>query len=177
MKKRTTTHLNYLKKIVDTEFGIDIASPSRKIIYTNARLVFYFIARKYGGSYSKIGEFLGKNHATVIHLVKNYETYKMYNKSLQEIEDTFNFKSELNYDEIDKIHYLQGKCDNFERKYLDLRNKVKNDPIMNVLHDIPKDKLNEIIEKVSLWKQSWNWKNKDECKVIESSTSMEGMHW
>ena len=37
----------------------------------------------------------------------------MYNSSLQEIEDTFNFKSELNYDEIDKIHYLQGKCDNF----------------------------------------------------------------
>ncbi len=70
MKKLTTTHLNYLKKIVDTEFGIDIASPSRKIIYTNARLVFYFIARKYGGSYSKIGEFLGKNHATVIHVIK-----------------------------------------------------------------------------------------------------------
>ena len=163
--------------------GVDIFLNTRQRNYVELRaLVCYILREKLGMRWTNIAyyfESMGKtmNHATVIHLVKNYETYKMYNKSLQEIEDTFNFKSELNYDEIDKIHYLQGKCDNFERKYLDLRNKVKNDPIMNVLHDIPKDKLNEIIEKVSLWKQSWNWKNKDECKVIESSTSMEGMHW
>ena len=163
--------------------GLDIFKNTRQRKYVEHRSLLATILRnKLLMRWTNIAyyfESMGKtmNHATVIHLVKNYETYKMYNKSLQEIEDTFNFKSELNYDEIDKIHYLQGKCDNFERKYLDLRNKVKNDPIMNVLHDIPKDKLNEIIEKVSLWKQSWNWKNKDECKVIESSTSMEGMHW
>ena len=163
--------------------GVDIFLNTRQRNYVELRaLVCYILREKLGMRWTNIAyyfESMGKtmNHATVIHLVKNYETYKMYNSSLQEIEDSFNFKSDLNYDEIDKIHYLQGKCDNFERKYLDLRNKVKNDPIMNVLHDIPKDKLNEIIEKISLWKQSWNWKNKDECKVIESSTSMEGMHW
>ena len=90
--------------------GVDIFLNTRQRNYVELRaLVCYILREKLGMRWTNIAyyfESMGKtmNHATVIHLVKNYETYKMYNSSLQEIEDTFNFKSELNYDEIDKIH-------------------------------------------------------------------------
>ena len=42
---------------------------------------------------------------------------------------------------------------------------------------LSKDRIDEIIERISLLKKSWSWKSEDKCQVIESSTSMEGMHW
>ena len=58
-----------------------------------------------------------------------------------------------------------------------LKNNVEKNPILNVMHNIPEDKRDEVIERIMILKKSWDWKSKDECKVIESSTSMEGMHW
>ena len=42
---------------------------------------------------------------------------------------------------------------------------------------IPKDRIEEMYEMMTLRIKSWNWKSKDKCEIINSSTSMEGMHW
>lgn len=158
--------------------GVDIFSNTRQRNYVELRaLVCYILREKLGMRWTNIAyyfESMGKsmNHATVIHLVKMYPTYKIYNKHLEEIEQCFNFKSELKYDEIDKIHYLQGKCDNLEKKYNNLKHKVNNNPLLKVLQNIPDDKIEEIIERINLWTKSWNWKNKDHCEIIESSTGI-----
>ena len=89
-------------------------------------------------------------------------------------EGCFNFKSELKYDEIDKIHYLQSKCDNLEKKYIVLKKSIEKNPTLKVLHDIPNEKLGELIEKIDLWKKSWEWKSNDKCEIIESSTGISG---
>ena len=77
---------------------------------------------------------------------------------------------------------------NYMRCYLILIN-YKNERIeknkafgeRNELHDlidtIPEDKRKEMYEMINLRIKSWEWKNKDRCEIIESSTSMDGMHW
>ena len=45
------------------------------------------------------------------------------------------------------------------------------------MHNIPEDRIDEVIERIIMMKKSWDWKSKDECKVIEANTSMDGMHW
>jgi len=51
----------------------------------------------------------------------------------------------------------------------------------NKIHEladvIPDDRIDEMYEMMNLRIKSWNWKSKDKCEIIDSSTSMEGMHW
>lgn len=51
----------------------------------------------------------------------------------------------------------------------------------NKIHEladvIPNDRIDEMYEMMNLRIKSWQWKSKDKCEVIDSSTSMEGMHW
>ena len=51
----------------------------------------------------------------------------------------------------------------------------------NKIHEladvIPEDRIDEMYEMMNLRIKSWQWKSKDKCEVIDSSTSMEGMHW
>ena len=49
--------------------------------------------------------------------------------------------------------------------------------MLNLFNNIPDDKIDEVVERINLLKKSWSWKTKDKCQVIESSTSMDGMHW
>jgi hypothetical protein len=42
---------------------------------------------------------------------------------------------------------------------------------------VPDKRRDEIYEMVNMRIKSWEWKSKDRCEIIESSTSMEGMHW
>ena len=81
-----------LKKIVKDNTNVNIDVVSRKREYTEARGIFYKIARlKEKLSYHKISDSVNKNHATVIYSVRNFEYWmksdkeleKLYNKTLQ----------------------------------------------------------------------------------------------
>ena len=108
-----------------------------------------------------------------------YPVYKKYNSTLEDIEYSFNFDKSFEFNENNfiKNQYLIDKYNKLKNKYDDLKNNVEKNPILNVMHNIPEDKRDEVIERIMILKKSWDWKSKDECKVIESSTSMEGMHW
>tara|TARA_R110002126_G_scaffold45288_3_gene128556 strand:- start:52 stop:456 length:405 start_codon:yes stop_codon:yes gene_type:complete len=129
------------------------------------------------------------DHASVIHLVKMYPIYKKSNIELAELESCFQFKSDLNYDEIDRIHYLQNEYRKLSEKNQKLKKDIKliklqkQNPttdygrLLFLFKDIPKDKIDEVIERVNLLKKSWSWKSNDKCEIIESGTSMNDMHW
>ena len=63
-------------------------------------------------------------HATCIHSVNNYKMYKKTNKKLNEIEKLFTFRSKLNLDQIDRVHYLENKCKLLESKLNDCQNSL-----------------------------------------------------
>ena len=177
-----------IKKIGDSVkevSGLDIFDNTRRRDYVEMRaLVCYVLRKKLRIGLTNIALYFqseGKtmHHATVIHLIKMYPVYKRYNSQLEDIEYSFNFDKSFEFNENNfiKNQYLIDKYNNLKNKYDYLKNNVENNPILNVMHNIPEDKRDEVIERIMILKKSWDWKSKDECKVIESSTSMEGMHW
>ena len=99
----------------------------------------------------------GMTHATAMHLVKQFNMYKKHNKQLEEFENMFIFKSNLNYDDIDKVHYLENKYNNLEKKHNTLLEKLEN-PLVKEFTDLPKHKLEDVKSKLLILKKSWEWK-------------------
>ena len=128
------------------------------------------------------------DHANAIHLVNMYPLYTKDNPELLEIESCFVFEDNENYDEIDRVGYLKKKNEKLNENLYKLKSEVKelrkkptynsrDLKMLNLFKDIPDDKINEVVERIGLMRKSWSWKSKDKCQVIESSTSMDGMHW
>jgi hypothetical protein len=46
-----------------------------------------------------------------------------------------------------------------------------------LIDTVPEERREEVFNVVNLRIKSWSWKSKDQCQIIESSTSMDGMHW
>lgn len=177
-----------IKKIgnsVKEASGLNIFDNTRIREYVEMRaLVCYVLRKKLRIGLTNIALYFqseGKtmHHATVIHLVNQYPIYKRYNPRLAEIEDSFEELNNLEFNQESYIRnkYLSYNYDKLQEKYNKLKNNIKTNPILEVLQDIPEDKIDEVIERINIMKKSWDWKSKDECKVIETSTSMEGMHW
>ena len=177
-----------IKKIGDSVkevSGLDIFDNTRRRDYVEMRaLVCYVLRKKLRIGLTNIALYFqseGKtmHHATVIHLVNQYPMYKRYNSRLEDIEYSFNFDKSFQFNENNfiKNQYLIDKYNKLKNKYDDLKNNVEKNPILNVMHNIPEDKIDEVIERIIMMKKSWYWKSKDECKVVEANTSMEGMHW
>jgi hypothetical protein len=57
--------------IVNTEFNLDLQTKSRRRAYVDARRVYSLIMRDRGFSLTAIGRSLEKDHATIIHYLKN----------------------------------------------------------------------------------------------------------
>lgn len=61
-----------IKKLVIENTGIDIDNPVRKRAFVEARAIYYKLLREYTSlSLSEIGNYVKKDHATVIHGIKN----------------------------------------------------------------------------------------------------------
>ena len=85
---------------VNNVYGIDIKEKTRKRDFSEGRALFYFIARKKTNfTYECIGDYMGKNHASVLHAVKN------------------------------TIHYLDKEIVAEGLKYFDLEDKMPRDTI------------------------------------------------
>ena len=72
---------NELIKAINRALKIDIKSKSRKREIVYARFIFYNKLRNSKEryySFQNIGDFLGKDHATIIHGLKQYDILKEY---------------------------------------------------------------------------------------------------
>lgn len=63
--------LKYFKDIIQRHLNIDLKNPSRKFEFIFARSCYYYLCRKFTkSSYAKISKSVNKNHATVMHGLK-----------------------------------------------------------------------------------------------------------
>lgn len=165
--------------------GVDIFENTRKREYVKLRaLACYIFREKMNMRWRNISEFfisMGKSldHASAIHLVKMYPVYTKYSPDLKEIESCFVFDDGENYDEIDRVNYLKNKIQKLSGTIFKLKGQVKElkkRPVYNpddiemlkLFSDVPADKVDELLERITLLKKSWSWKSKDKCQVIES---------
>ena len=165
--------------------GVDIFDNTRKREYVQLRaLACYMFREKMNMRWRNISEFfisMGKSldHATAIHLVNMYPIYAKERPELKEIESCFVFEDNENYDEIDRVNYLRSQVEKLNSKIYKLRGQVKElkkRPVYNpddiemlkLFSDVPADKVDELLERITLLKKSWSWKSKDKCQVIES---------
>ena len=157
--------------------GLDVFKETRDREYVETRaLLNTMLHDDIGMGWSRIAEFYkgnGKkmNHATVMHSVKNYPIYKQHNNKLQKLEGCFNFSKEISEENVNTTLNLQNNYENLQYQYVKLENKLKS-PMISLMYDIPEDKWSEVIERIGMLKKSWEWKNKDNCLVVESSSSI-----
>jgi hypothetical protein len=165
--------------------GVNIFDNTRKREYVQLRALACHIFRdKMKMRWRTISEFFEKNgklldHSSAIHLVNNYPIYAKACPELKEIESCFVFDDNENYDEIDRVNYLKNKVEKLNTTIFKLKGQVKelkkrpvynSDDVemLNLFTDVPADKVDELLERITLLKKSWTWKSKDRCQVIES---------
>ena len=87
-----------LKKVIQEITGVDINEVSRKREIIEARAVYYKILKQIDKkkSLKSIGASVGKDHATVLHSLKNYDMFEQFNPTLKifrkEILQRLNYK-------------------------------------------------------------------------------------
>ena len=128
----------------------------RKVVEHRA-LLSYILRHNLKMRWTNIALFYENNgkrmtHATVMNSCKQYPEYKRINKKLKQVQDTFTFKDNLNYDQIDRVHYLENKCNSCETKL--------NEPLVKLVRDIPKEKTADVEENIKRLMKAWEWKQK-----------------
>mgnify|MGYP003637204492 CR=1 FL=1 len=157
--------------------GVNIYENTRKRKYVELRALVCFILRnKLNVRWTEISRFFeskGKNmdHATAIHLTKQYPIYKKFNPMLEDYELCFAFESEdilkeLEDDdfiqdkyEANKLNYIQNKYLILDAKYQKLYNESNANPLIKLINRIPESQYNEMYERMDMLIKSWQWKN------------------
>lgn len=116
-----TTYKELLKKAVNFHFECDIDKPCRERRYVNARMTFAYIMKKRGYRLSSIGRMLVKNHATIIHYLKNVEWYL---KTDAKFRENFNRVYQDTYLNDEPIHLLD--TDALMKEVFSLRKENKS---------------------------------------------------
>jgi hypothetical protein len=111
---------NKIIELINQELAVDITQECRKREIIEARaLYFYLLKRLYPKrTLQSIGDTLNKNHATIIHSLKNYKMYEEYNSKLF---DTKNLILHLFGEQPEE----QSELMKFKKKVFDLENKPK----------------------------------------------------
>ena len=125
----TDAQIRYLKKIVDNEFDVDILSKRRTMNLVNARLVYSYILRSRGTRLVRIAESIDKNHATILHAVKEFPFMRKWDVELERDYQAILILWEGESGEYEDIKPLQLKK---ELKLLHEQNKMLNLSLNNV---------------------------------------------
>jgi hypothetical protein len=103
-----------LKKVIQEITGVDINEVSRKREIIEARAVYYKILKQIDKkkSLKSIGASVGKDHATVLHSLKNYDMFEQFNPTLKlfrkEILQRLNYASPEQILDMSKDEYIQS---------------------------------------------------------------------
>lgn len=130
-----------LKKVIKEITGVDINEVSRKREIIEARAVYYKILKQIDKkkSLKSIGASVGKDHATVLHSLNNYDMFEQFNPTLKlfrkQILQRLNYINPENVLDISKDELIQS---------LQINIMKLNDEIANLQEAInkPKQELN-----------------------------------
>jgi len=148
-----------LAKKIKEITGINVFENTRRRSVLEVRsLLCHMMRVKLKMRWTNIANFFQENgkpitHATVINSVNTYSTNKRYNSSLAEVENYFVFKDDFTIDEINKLKYLEDKCEKLQEK-LDL-------PLVKLVTRIPKRREEEALGFVKNIVKSFEWKYND----------------
>jgi len=162
MKKQLTefqkNNLDRVYNYLLHEKNIDISINRRVTDIVEYRSLFNTICnKKYKVGSSMIARYYqskGKSmtHASVIHSIDKFKTYKEYVPDLTEI-----------YNELNMLYFTK-KFNNVEVKYVHTKKLTK---VQKSVSDLTEDQQIELLEMIELRKKSWAWKNKDRITIIE----------
>jgi hypothetical protein len=103
-----------LKKVIQEITGVDINEVSRKREIIEARAVYYKILKQIDKkkSLKSIGASVGKDHATVLHSLNNYDMFEQFNPTLKlfrkQILQRLNYASPEQILDMSKDEYIQS---------------------------------------------------------------------
>jgi FtsZ-binding cell division protein ZapB len=124
-----------LKKAIKEVTGIDINENSRKREIIEARAIYYKLIRLIDKkkSLKSIGQTVGKDHATVLHSLNNYDMFEKFNPSLRlytrEVLARLDYTSDTNYDDKikdKKIEELNVDIIKLQLEIENLQEKIKD---------------------------------------------------
>lgn len=158
----------YIKEHIDNLTDLDLTIKCRKRNYTYMRMVAYKLCRDITkASYQAIGNPYKRDHATVMHNIKQYEIhenqpyFKRYREFYMKVLNTFSDVIELDYD-IKKLQTIseikrdyQEKFNKITSLYRSIIKKQKKiidsyeyDPMYMQIAELPKLKHDELKERV-----------------------------
>lgn len=166
------SHIEKIKTLVEQEYGYSVDDKTRKRQVVEARAMFYYILKNFSNlTLAAIARTVKKNHATVLHGLRNFEVWREQNKYLE-----FAFKNIVyKLDALDEIEnyvdvmelrreLLKAKMD-----LLALQNKKdKVGALYELLKDLPAEKVKELEDKIKLTIKSYSWKYKDKGKIYQT---------
>jgi len=96
-----------LMAIVNTEFNLDILKKCRQRPYVDARRVYAQVMRDRGYSLTAIGRSLGKDHATILHYLRNSHVLFSQHPNLDESYRRISKLRKNTVDPIDEMDTLE----------------------------------------------------------------------
>lgn len=123
---------------------VNIFDNTRKRAYVESRALLSYILRKYKKmKYREIVRFFNENnksinHATIIHYIKNFESYIKFNRKLNQMMNTI----VMNMDETD----YRSRRD-FIKLKADILNKSSVDSILQLIHKLHNKEIKEKLQR------------------------------
>ena len=142
-----------LKKVIQEITGVDINEVSRKREIIEARAVYYKILKQIDKkkSLKSIGASVGKDHATVLHSLKNYDMFEQFNPTLKL------FKKQI----LQRLNYIKPE---------DILDVSKDELIQSLQIDIMKlnDEIANLQETINKPRNNYNIVNNIQQLLIET---------
>jgi hypothetical protein len=184
MGKTRTYNVEAAKQLADKFVEItkiDLTSTSRHQDEAYFRALLYKIMVDINGMndrmisdwFQDIG--VKRNRSSIFHALKKIDVYYESYVKFRNVYDLFFDDKKKERERIENKKSERIRIIN-ERITKKLETGERN-KIHELADVIPEDRIEEMYEMMTLRIKSWAWKVKDKCQVIESSTSMEGMHW
>jgi len=105
-----------IQQHIFNELGIDVTKQTRERNLVEARCLYYVILFELTPRQSliKIGRSVGRNHATVIHSMKQYETFCFYNRELNLTRHKI-LSLYKNFENINRLENIDDEIQRLER--------------------------------------------------------------
>jgi len=157
-----------MKNLKPLEIAEEVKRLTKIDIYKNSRsrehvehraLVCWLLRDKLQMRWLNIADLFKKKgktmeYSTAMHLVKMYPKYREGNEKLKQLEKKFFFSTNVPFDEIDKIKYLESKCSTLEVDYLKIQEKLRS-PLVSLVLDVPTHRTQELKSKIKAIKNTW----------------------
>lgn len=123
--------LNQIVKLVNDFFDVDIRTQKRSREMVMIRAAYYYIAReKTKYSTLKIAREIGRNHATVLHSLKNFDNWMFYDPEYKQ-----------KFDNLKKIVFNELTLEEFKEKKLKFKYemiKIAKELLINEINILKK---------------------------------------